>query len=161
MGSLDLPDQPDEPRRVERADTDRQTPKPRELPDPDERSRVYEATRAHVSAETAEAAEQGPGRQPDGTGQRSYWDEAPRFLDMRDDLKQLWPAERRPAADRPADPAGSAEAIGRMRDAERGISADAQRIKEENGYGGWLEGFEFRLKGEDRLNEKIAEHLDG
>ena len=47
-----------------------------------------------------------------------------------------------------------------MREAERGLSADAQAIKQENGYGGRLEGFEFRLKGEDRLKEKIAEQLE-
>jgi hypothetical protein len=47
VGSLDLPDQPDEPSRVERADTDRQTPKSRELPDPDERSRYVHYFREH------------------------------------------------------------------------------------------------------------------
>ena len=31
----------------------------------------------------------------------------------------------------------------------------------EDTYGGWLEGFEHRLKGEDRLKEKIAERLEG
>jgi hypothetical protein len=143
---------------VEHADTDRQTPKSRELPDPDERSRYYEAMHARVSAETAGGAS--PGHRPDGIGQQSYWDAAPRFLEMRDDIKQRWPAERRPAADRPADPPGTAEAIGRMCKAERGLSADAQAIKQENGYGGWLEGFQFRLKGEDRLKEKIAEQLE-
>jgi hypothetical protein len=174
VGSLDLPDQPDEPTRVERADTDRQTPKPRELPDPDERSRVSEATRAHVSAETADGAS--PGHRPDGTGQRSYWDEAPRFLEMRDDLKRRWPDEQRPAVDRSADPPGSyrsdggfylspqrhAEtiaAIGRMRDAEPGISADVRATEQDNKVGGWLEGFDCRIKGEDRLKEKVAEQL--
>jgi hypothetical protein len=159
--SLDRPDQPDEPGRAEQADArgpDRPTPKPRELPDPDERGRAYEAMLAMVSAETADGAS--PSHRPDGTGQRSYWDESPRFLEMRDDLMQRWPAERRPTADRSADPPGSAEAIGRMREAERGVSADAQAIKQENGCGGWLEGFEFRLKGEDRLKEKIAEQLE-
>ena len=157
MGSLDLPNQPDEPRRVERADADRLTPKSREMPDPHERGRAYEATRAHVSAETA--AEASPGRRPDGTGQPSYWEEVPRFLEMRTDLKQRWPAERRPAVDHPADSPGSAEAIGQMRKAERALSADAQAIVQENDHGGWLAGFEHRLKGEDRLKEKIAEGL--
>ena len=160
MGSLDRPDQPDEPGRAEQVDArgpDRPTPKPRELPDPDERGRAYEAMLAHFSGKTA--TEASAGQQSDGTGQRSYWDEAQRFLEMRDDLKQRWPAERPPAADRPADPPGSAEAIGRIREAERGLSADTQAIKQENGYGAWLEGFEFRLKGEDRLKEKIAEGL--
>ena len=49
MGFLDLPDQPDEPGRLERASAsgaDRPTPRPRELPDPDERGRAYETMRA-------------------------------------------------------------------------------------------------------------------
>ena len=176
MGSLDLPDQPDEPRRAERADADRQTPKPREQPDPDERGRYYEAMHALVSAETAPDASSG--RRPDGTGERSYWDEAPRFLEMRDGLKQRWLAEQWPAVDRSADPPGSyrsdggfylspqrhAEtiaAVGRMREAEPGISADVRATERENKYGGWLEGFDCRRKGEDRLKEKIAERLEG
>ena len=168
MGSLDLPDQPDEPRRVERADTDQQTPKSRELPDPDERSRAYEATRAHVSAETA--AEASPGRRPDGTGQRcegtgkpTYRDDVPRFLDMWADHQRRWPTFERPAVDRSADSerqAETADAIGRMRKAEPGFSADAQAIVQENEHGGWLAGFEHRLKGEGRLKEKITEKLE-
>jgi hypothetical protein len=161
VGSLDLPDQPDEPRRAERADTDRQTPKFRELPDPDERSRYYKAMRALVSAETAEAAEQGPesGQPPDMPGQRGYRDDVPRFLDMWVDHQKRWPTAQRPAADRSADSERQAEtvdAIGQMRKAEPGLSADAQAFVQENDHGGWLAGFEHRLKGEDRLKEKIA-----
>jgi hypothetical protein len=52
---------------------DRPTLKPRELPDPDERGRVYEAMRAHASAEPAAessdaAAESQLGQQADGQG---------------------------------------------------------------------------------------------
>jgi hypothetical protein len=50
-------------------------------------------------------------------------------------------------------------AIGRMREAEPGISADVRTTEQENRHGGWLEGFRFRLKGEDRLKEKVAEGL--
>jgi hypothetical protein len=157
------------------------------MPDPDERGRAYEAMRARVSAETPDAFASGvsaetsdevmPGRRSDGTDQRSYRDEVPRFLDMGADLDRRWPAERRPAPDRSADPHGSyrsdggfylsperhAEtiaAIGRVREAEPGISADVRATEQENRYGGWLEGYEFRLKGEDRLKEKVAEKLE-
>jgi len=43
----------------------------------------------------------------------------------------------------------------------RDFSADAQAIEQENKdtHSGWLEGFEHRLKGEDRLLEKVAEGL--
>jgi hypothetical protein len=34
-------------------------------------------------------------------------------------------------------------------------------VEQENRYGGWLEGFQWHLKGEDRLKEKIAERLEG
>jgi hypothetical protein len=131
------------------------------MPDPDERGRAYEATRAHVSAD---AAEQG-----------SYWDEIPRFTQMWADHERRRP-ERQPAGepDRPADPAGTyrsrggfkldperhAEtigAIGRMRETEPSISADMQAVEKENACGGWLAGFDRRIKGDDRLKEKVAE----
>jgi hypothetical protein len=46
-----------------------------------------------------------------------------------------------------------------VREAQPGISADVQATEQENRYGGWLEGFGKRLKGEDRLKEKVAEKL--
>jgi hypothetical protein len=174
VGSLDLPDQPDEPRRAEHADASRLTPKPRELPDPDERGRYYEAMCTAVSAEPAEEAS--PRSPPDGTDQLSYWDKVPRLLEMRADLDERWPDDQRAVADRSADPAGSyrsdsgfylsperhAETIAafdRMREAEPRISAHVRATEQENRYGGWLEGFRFRIKGEDRFKEKVAEAL--
>src|SRR6266404_3187280 len=47
-----------------------------------------------------------------------------------------------------------------VREVEPRISADMRAIERENAYGGWLEGFEFRLKGEDRIKEKITEKLE-
>ena len=101
-------------------------------------------------------------------------------MEMWADHETRWPTDRRttadPSADAPAShhrdgefrqrserQAETAEAIGRVREAEPGLSADAQAIERENKdtYGGWLEGFEHRLKGEDRLKEKIAERLEG
>lgn len=174
--SLDLPDQPDEPRRAEHANADeaeRLTPRSRELPDPDERGRVYEAMRAHVSAETAD--QDSPGRGPDESEQANYWSEVARFRDMWADHERRWP-EPQPTVDpgRSADPAGwyrskggfmmsperhaeTVEAIGRVRETEPAISADMRTIEKENTYGGWLAGFEHRIKGDDRLMEKVAE----
>jgi hypothetical protein len=139
----------------------------RELPDPDERSRVYEATCAHVEADaSAYAHEQG------------YQGEVPRFLRMWADHLDRWPQDRRTggAVDRSADPPGSyrsdsgcylspdvnaeaSEGIGRVREAEASISADMRDVETENTAGAWLEGFTHRLKGDDRLKEKIAERL--
>ena len=177
MGSLDLPDEPDESGRAEVArGGGAGRPRTPELPDPDERGRAYEAARAHVSAETAQEAS--PGQRPDETDRRSYWDEAPRFMEMRAEQAKCWPGGQRAAVDRSADPPGSyrsdggfylnparhaetVRAIGRVREAEPGISADVQATERDNRYGGWLEGFGNRLKGEDRLKEKVAERLEG
>jgi hypothetical protein len=183
VGSLDLPSEPEEPGRPECAgDGGAGRPKPasREAPDPDERGRVYEAMRACAEADRADRHEQvpGPDQRPDETGPRGYWSEVPRFLRMRADHEERWPADRQStaAADRSADPPGSyrsdgnlylnperhaetVSAIGRVRETEPAISADAQTIAKENTCGGWLAGFKFRLKGDDRLKEKVAEGL--
>lgn len=165
MGSLDLPDEPDKPMRAMQADTggaDRDTQRSRELPDPDERGRAYEAARRHVSAEAP--ADASPGRQPDAGDQRSYWNEVPRFGKMWVDHEDCRP--KRPATaigrsgDHPELPTITAEAVSRIRKAEPGLSPDAQAIGQENKHGGWLEGFEHRLKDEDRISEKIAEALE-
>jgi hypothetical protein len=137
--------------------------------------------RAYASAETGERerAEQVPqtGQRPGGTDQRSYRTEVPRFLHMWADHQKRWPADRQPAADGSADPPGSyrsaggfplsperraetTDAIGRMREAEPAISADVKTTEQENRHGGWLTGFEHRVKGDDRLKEKVAEQLE-
>ena len=163
MRALDLPSEPEEPGRAERpaeGGTDRG--RVRETPDPDERGRVYETMRAHVSVDTGGAAE--PARRPDGADRRSYWDEVPRFLDMWADHEKRWPARSPAPVDRSDDPLGvdvaTAEATCRVREAEPGISADAQAIERENDRGGWLQGFEFRLKDEDSLKEKVTKKLE-
>ena len=179
MGSLDLPDQPDESSRARQADVggaERNTHRARDLPDPDERGRTYEAARAHVSAETP--AEASPGRQADAGDQRSYWDEVPRFLKLRAEHEEDWPTKRRAAVDRSGDPVGSyrseggfylsperhaqtIDAIREVRRVEPTISADIRATERENTYGCRLEGFKNRLKGEDRLKEKVAERREG
>jgi hypothetical protein len=176
VGSLDLPDQTDEPDRAKSArDVGMSQSRAADLPDPDERGRVYEATRAYFSAKTAD--EGSPTRRPDAGEKHGYWNEVPRFLQMRDDLARGRSAERQSAVDRSADPPGSydsdgdhytdperqaqaTEAVGRVCEAEPTISEDVRTTGQENKYGGWLEGYEFRLKGEDRLKEKIAEQLE-
>jgi hypothetical protein len=158
--SLDLPDEPDERRQAERAcgGKDRPTPGPREMPDPDERGRAYEAIRAYFSAQP----EQRTGRGCEGACTPAYRDEVPGFLGRWADHLRRWPEKPRARADRPSGPPDTREAIDRLRDAEPTFSADAQAIEQENKekHGAWLEGFDHRLKGEDRLREKIAEQLE-
>ncbi len=141
---------------------------------------MYEATRAHAEARATERPEQvpGSGQRPERADQRGYWSEVPRFLRMWADHKERWPTDRQPAAgaDWPTDPPGSyrgngglslgperhaetIDAISRARKAEPAISADVQTAERENTSGGWLEGFNRRLKGDDRLKEKVADYL--
>jgi hypothetical protein len=174
---LDLPDEPEHPERASVDGAGRSTPKRRELPDPNERGRTYEAMRAHASAETAGESSDATGesqhdQRPAGAGQRGYRNELPRFMEMWASHERRWPETPRHAAD-PTSPdqdggqrhdperqAETAEAIGRVREAEPELSADAQAIERENKHGGWLEGFKDRLKGKDRLEEKVAEKLE-
>ena len=171
MGALDLPSEPEEPDRADHVrDRGADRPKARDVPDPGERGRAYEAMRAHVSAEAGEEAR--PVRPAEG----SYWHEVPGFLDQAADYRKRSPADRQPAPDRSADPPGSfrshggfyltpgrhaeaVTAIDRVREAEPAISADMRTVEQENRHGGWLEGFEHRVKGDDRLKEKVAEQL--
>jgi hypothetical protein len=150
------------------------------MANPDERGRVYEAMRAHCTdTEATKQAESGPesGQPPDVTGQRGYRDEVPRFGEIWAEHEKRWPAMARSAEDRSSDARrphhkdgnvssgqerrAENDAVGHVREAEQGLSADAQAIQQENKYEGWLAGFEFRLKGEDRLKEKIAERREG
>ena len=171
MGALDLPSEPEEPDRADHVrDRGADRPKARDVPDPGERGRAYEAMRAHVSAEAGEEAR--PVRPAEG----SYWHEVPGFLDQAADHRKRGSADQQPAPDRSADPPGSfrshggsyltpgrhAEAvtvIDRVREAEPAISADMRTVEQENRHGGWLDGFEHRVKGDDRLKEKVAEGL--
>ena len=49
--------------------------------------------------------------------------------------------------------------IAGLQQAEKSLTKDMQATERENTCGGWLAGLEHRLKGEDRLKEKIAEKL--
>lgn len=137
---------------------DRPAPKVRELPDPDERRRAYEAARAHVSAETPEEA--APGQGPDTGDQRSNRDEAPQPHDMRADLERRRPETPHAAADRPGDrpqlPVVTAETADRSRDGERTLSPDVQVIEQYNRQGGRLERSGHRLNNEDRLKGNVS-----
>jgi hypothetical protein len=116
------------------------------------------------------------GREADAIKQ-NYWSEVPRFLSAWADHVRRWPAERVAAVvDRARDPAGSwrgdgnqyldpeqhaqsnevIAGVGRNEERLTGHMAEAER---ENACGGWLEGLGYRLKGEERLKEKIAESL--
>ena len=101
----------------------------------------------------------------------------PRFRRAWADHVRRWPAERVAAAvDRSRDPAGSwrgdgnqyldpeqhaqsNEVIAGVGRREKKLTEHMGEAQRENAYGGWLEGLGFRLKGEERLKEKIADRI--
>jgi hypothetical protein len=109
---------------------------------------------------------------------QNYWSEVPRFLRAWADHVRRWPAERLAAVvDRARDPAGSWRGDGNQYlDPEQhaqsnevitGVGRSEKRLTEhmegaerENACGGWLEGLGHRLKGEERLKEKVAEKIE-
>ncbi len=115
-----------------------------------------------------------PDRQPDAV-KADYWREVPRFLRVWADHVCRWPAEQvAGAADRSRDPAGSwrgdgnqylnpeqhaqaKDEIARVQRTEETLTEHMTETERENACGGWLEGMKFKLKGEDRLKEKIAD----
>jgi hypothetical protein len=87
-----------------------------------------------------------------------------------------WPAERAATADRSRDPDGSwrgdgnqyldpeqheqaNDVIAGVRQAEKKLTEHMGETERENPCGGWLEGLDFRRKGDERLKEKIADSL--
>lgn len=124
--------------------------------------------------EREEAGDRRPPQAPDGGA--GYWDKVPGFERRWADHTARWPDGPAGARDQrgsTADPPGSwrgpggqylspdqhaavGEIITGTRDAERRISADLRAVERENAGGGRLAGWQFRLKGAERLKEKIA-----
>jgi hypothetical protein len=106
-------------------------------------------------------------------GRGYYWTEVPRFLANWQHIEERWPGNRRSKGDGPVSGggdsrydvsperrAGAAEAVDKLPEAEPPISENVKKVEGENVRGGWLEGYEFRLKGKERLTEKVMEALE-
>jgi len=109
---------------------------------------------------------------------RNYWTEVPRFEQLWTEHVERWPAAQPDiTVDRSRDPEGSwrgsgnhylspeqhvraKDVIGSVRQAEATISQHIREVERDNSCGGRLAGWDFRLKGEDRLKEKIAERIE-
>jgi hypothetical protein len=102
-----------------------------------------------------------------------YWTEVPRFLANWQHIEKRWPGNRRSEADGPVSGEGDSrydvsperrartmEAVDKLPEAEPSISDNVKRVEVENVRGGWVEGYEFRLKGKERLTEKVLEALE-
>ena len=127
---------------------------------------------------TADHRQAAPERQAAPDGRPGYWERVPEFRRMWAEHEARWPAPREAAAaDRPADPAGSWRGVGNQylspgqhaeacrviemtRQREGQISADMRQVERENSHGARLAGWEFRLKGPERLKEKIAAKIE-
>lgn len=106
---------------------------------------------------------------------RDYWNEVPGLLRAWAAHESTWPAERGTSAvDRSKDPPGAwrgdgnqclgpeqhaqaKDVIADVRRVEKPITEHMREVERLNTCGGWLEGLEYRLKGEDRIKEKIAD----
>jgi len=162
---------PDSARLTDRpADADRPAPWSR----PDLRLRLDRLPPGHPSSpDLATQREAAP-----DAHERSYWNEVPRFMNAWADHLRRWPeASRTAAVDRTRDPPGSwrgdgnqylnpqqhtqaKDAIAGVQQTEKSLTRDMTAAQRENTNGGRLAGMEFRLKGEDRLKEKLAEKLE-
>jgi hypothetical protein len=128
-----------------------------------------------TSAEATEQDSAAP-READAV-KRNYWSEVPRFLRAWTDHLRRWPAEVTAVVDRSRDPAGSwrgdgnqyldperhaetNDVIAGVRLTEKKITEHVKEVERDNTCSGWLEGLEYRLKGEDRLKQKIAEKIE-
>ena len=116
-------------------------------------------------------------RGPDGH-ERDYWRQTARFERLWAEHAERWPDERLEATvDRSRDPAGSWRGSGNqylspeqhertehviagVRTAENTISEHMREIEQDNTSGSRLAGWGCRLKGDDRLKEKIAEKVE-
>jgi hypothetical protein len=93
-----------------------------------------------------------------------YWNEATRFSSLWGDHKEHWPDSPAAKSDRSAPQVEpSVEVADSIADAavvEAVVSADILEIASVNSSQGRLKGFEFRLKGEERLKAKVLAALE-
>jgi hypothetical protein len=91
--------------------------------------------------------------------QRNYWTEVPRFLFLWNGHRERWPERPGNSPNWSLEPDHSRrakDAIAEVTAAEPAVSGAVKEIESANERRGWLEGFRFRLKGPDRLEEKVA-----
>jgi len=126
--------------------------------------RVAVSAEESVTAKQAAAREQAAAQKWDGTAKESRW--------MWTEYQRRWPPEERPQADRSVDPPGSWRGDGnrfldravntrveahcdRIAEREQDKISPALRAVESQDPDRHLIGFEHRLKGRDRIKEKV------
>jgi hypothetical protein len=183
--SRDRPDQlnrADEPRRLQPQLDRRDEARPESGDQPaawsraDLRQRLEHLPPGHPSS--LQNADRPPPEETADRPGRNFWSEVPRFRDAWADHLRRWPDDRRvTTVDRSRDPEGSwrgdgnqylnpeqhaqaKDVIAGVQEAEKRLTKDMTAVGRDNTCGGALAGMEFRLKGEDRLKEKIAEKIE-
>ena len=174
----DRPDRPDRPERSERPETPQDfDAKLTERLSTLTRASAYERLHARAEAQDAPFRERlareesarpkdslaadKPERDPERP--RTYWTEVPRFLATWHDHAQKWLRAEDRKGEEPITPGSRSEAADSVIDvysAEPEISDAVRVVEVNNARRGWLEGFEFRLKSESRLLEKVAASLE-
>jgi hypothetical protein len=131
--------------------------------------RVAVSAEESVAAQRAAAREQAAAEKWDASSQESRW--------MWSEYQRRWPPEERPPADRSADPPGSwrgnrdrfmDDAVNgraemecdRMVEREQERISSALRAAESQDRDRHLIGFEHRLKGRDRIKEKVYDTMN-
>ena len=94
-------------------------------------------------------------------GGSRYWHEVPRLEREAAELRNRHQADEPRAPDARPPTADVGEAIERIRGSEARITADVRDVAADNAHGVWLEGLDCRLKGEQRLREKIEHTARG
>jgi hypothetical protein len=130
--------------------------------------RVAVSAEESVTVQQAAAREQAAARKWDGTAKESRW--------MWTEYQRRWPPEERPPADRSAAPPGSWRGEGnrsldravnarveaecdRVTEREQEKTSPALRAIESQDPDRHLIGFEHRLKGHDRIKEKVCKTI--
>jgi len=101
---------------------------------------------------------------------RTYWTEVPRLLALWGSITEKWkgqwhlepdPVNRSQQYDvRPERQARAADLVAGVPATEPPISESLKSAEKESNRRGWLVGFEHRLKGNDRLMEKVMDSLE-
>ena len=100
---------------------------------------------------------------------RNYWTEVPRFFALWERIAEKWrekwcldsgsPAERREYDVSPDRRAKAVDEVAKIPRAELSVSDIVRAAEGRTPYRGWLAAFDCRLKGRDRLMEKVLESL--
>lgn len=132
------------------------------------RESLSEAGESHTPQDPPKPPIDKPERDLETT--RNYWTEVPRFFALWERIAEKWHEKwhmdsdsaigRRDYDVSPGKCAKAVEEVAKIPRAELSISDTVRNAERQTPYLGWLAGYDCRLKGGDRLMEKVLESLD-